>query len=133
MKIHSKIPLPSEVMEHFGRILSISFKIVKANIYIIYFSKIYVMQNINSESKLYIFFFIIYQFIISKIGYNLSYSLYFQSSTFQSISCNQTYMGQELKSIDYYLFSITIRYPRYFITFLYCDCFTTVLLNIFNP
>lgn len=32
IKIHSKIPLPSEVMEHFGRILSTSFKIVKANV-----------------------------------------------------------------------------------------------------
>lgn len=48
MKIHSKIPLPSEVMEHFGRILSIYFKIVTENMLIVMFQFIIPTKDYNS-------------------------------------------------------------------------------------
>lgn len=42
MKIHSKIPLPSEVMEHFGRILVISYVY---HVYVLFNSSLIFMSN----------------------------------------------------------------------------------------
>lgn len=94
MKIHSKIPLPSEVMEHFGRILSI-FQ--------------------NSENK----YFVIFQFIVPKIGYNSHHASFtYNLQLFNQFLLTETYMRR--RSINYRSV-LTIDHPKYFITFLYYD------------